>query len=175
MNDLAKLLARVIAGSLIAGHGAQKLFGVFDGPGLTGWTAAQERMNLHPAALWAVVSASSELGGGLLTALGALNPLGPIMTVTMMLAASYKGHWGKPVWASKGGAELALSFLATAIVIGTSGPGKFSVDSALGIRLPRWITVPFALVSVSLLAESVRPTVMPRILPEETSSGSGEA
>jgi putative oxidoreductase len=36
MGNLAALILRVAQGSLLAGHGAQKLFGSFEGPGLKG-------------------------------------------------------------------------------------------------------------------------------------------
>jgi hypothetical protein len=82
-----------------------------------------------------------------------------------MLAAACKGHWGKPIWAAKGGAELAVSFLATAVVVGTQPPGRYSLDALLGVRLPRWLTVLTVLGSGGLLAESVRPTLTPRLFP----------
>jgi len=81
-----------------------------------------------------------EFGGGVLTALGFLNPIGPIAVITMMILATIKGHWGKPIWASKGGAELAVTFLAGATAVALDGPGQYSLDSLLGIKLPRWLT-----------------------------------
>src|SRR5450759_242824 len=102
MKDVGLLVSRVVAGLLVAGHGAQKLLGWFDGPGLKKWTeVTDQKMGMRPASFWAPIGASGELGGGLLTALGFLNPLGPIAMGSMMIAASYKGHWGKPIWSSK--------------------------------------------------------------------------
>jgi putative oxidoreductase len=164
MKNFSLFVARVVAGSLIAGHGAQKILGWFEGPGLKNWTAAAESMNMKPARLWAPLGAFGEFGGGVLTALGFLNPIGPIMAGGMMLAAAYKGHWGKPVWAAKGGAELSLSFLATAVLVGSHGTGKYSLDSILGIRVPRWITVLALIGTAGLLAETIQPTVAPRLL-----------
>jgi hypothetical protein len=83
-----------------------------------------------------------------------------------MIAAAYKGHWGKPIWSSKGGAELSVSFLATALVAGTQHPGRYSLDSLLGIRLPRWVTVLAVLGSLGMLAETISPTLTPRLLPQ---------
>ena len=164
MRDLGILAGRVAAGSLVAGHGAQKLFGWFEGPGLHGWTAAAERMNMRPAPFFALMGGIGEFGGGVLTALGFLSPLGPIMMGSAMIAASYKGHWGKPIWSSKGGAELAVSFLATAAIVGTHGPGRYSLDSLLGVRLPRWVTALALVGSAGVLVETIRPTVAPRFL-----------
>jgi len=36
VTDLAPFIVRLAQGSLMAGHGAQKLFGAFGGPGLEG-------------------------------------------------------------------------------------------------------------------------------------------
>jgi putative oxidoreductase len=174
MRNAALLLARVVSGSLVAGHGAQKLFGWFEGPGLKNWTdAAENRMGMKPAKFWAPVGAAGEFGGGILTALGFLNPLGPIAMGSMMLAASYKGHWGKPIWAARGGAELSLSFFATAVLVGTDDPGAYSLDSLFGVKVPRWITALALLSSIGLLAETIRPTVSPRLM-KAYQPGAGE-
>jgi putative oxidoreductase len=42
VNDLAPLIVRLAQGSLMAGHGAQKLFGSFNGPGLDGTSGFME-------------------------------------------------------------------------------------------------------------------------------------
>ena len=165
MKHIGLLIARVASGSLVAGHGAQKLFGWFDGPGFTQWnTITESRMGMKPGILWGTSQAAAEFGGGALMALGFLNPLGPITVTVSMIAAAYKGHWGKPIWSSKGGAELSVSFLATAAVAATQHPGKYSLDSLLGVRVPRQVTALALLASAAMLAETIRPTVMPRLL-----------
>jgi putative oxidoreductase len=169
MKDLGLFIARLITGLLVAGHGAQKLFGWFEGPGWQTWTGLTESMmGLRPGRFWGTMAAVGEFGGGVLTALGFLNPLGPIGIIASMLAAGYKGHWGKPIWAAKGGAELSLSFLSTALLLGTQRPGRFSLDTLLGVRLPRWLTVLSVLGSVGLLAETIRPTLTPRFFPADS-------
>jgi putative oxidoreductase len=78
MSDLAALILRAVQGALLAGHGAQKLFGWFNGPGLQGTSGFMEMLGLRPGRPWAVLAGLSEFGGGVLTVLGLLNPLGPI-------------------------------------------------------------------------------------------------
>ena len=78
MKDIALLLLRGVSGSLVAGHGAQKLFGWFGGGGIEGTMGMVRRINLKPARPWAYLAALSEFGGGTLTALGLLNPVGPV-------------------------------------------------------------------------------------------------
>jgi putative oxidoreductase len=165
VKNIALLTVRIVSGLLVAGHGAQKLFGWFDGPGLQNWTVVTEqKLGMRPAKFWAPVGGLGEFGGGLLTAFGFLNPLGPIAMGSMMIAASYKGHWGKPIWATKGGAELAVSFLSSAVIAGTHGPGRYSLDSILGIRVPRWMTALALLGSAGLLAETIHPTLTTRLI-----------
>jgi putative oxidoreductase len=141
MTDLARLLVRLVLGGLLAGHGAQKLFGWFGGPGLEGTRGMMERLDLRPAKPWAFLAGASEFGGGVLTALGALNPVGPLGVIGAMTMATATAHRGKPIWATSGGAELPVTNLAVAGALALVGPGRFSVDHALGIRLPGWIGV----------------------------------
>ena len=73
MLDLA--LLRLTLGSLLVGHGSQKLFGWFGGYGLAGTAGYMESLGLRPGRRWAIAAGLSEFGGGLLTLLGFLNRL----------------------------------------------------------------------------------------------------
>lgn len=123
----------------MAGHGAQKLFGSFEGPGVEGTEQMMESMDLKPGRPWAIVGGASEFGGGVLTTLGMLNPLGPIGIIGAMAMATIKVHGVKPIWAQEGGGELPVTNAAIATALTMAGPGKYSVDHALGIKLPGWI------------------------------------
>ncbi len=137
MLSFGLLVLRLIFGGLLAGHGAQKLFGWFGGHGLQGTAGWLKSMNMHPSKPWAVLAGVSEFGGGVLTALGFLNPLGPLASTGAMGMAAAKVHRGKPIWVTSGGAELPLTNIAIALALGIAGPGKFSLDCALNLRLPR--------------------------------------
>jgi putative oxidoreductase len=137
MKDVALLVLRAVQGGIIAGHGAQKLFGWFGGNGLKGTAGWLESMGMKPGKPWAVLAGATEFGGGIMTALGALNPIGPLATIGPMGMATAKVHWGKPIWVTEGGAELTITNMAIALALGLTGPGKLSLDSALGLRLPR--------------------------------------
>ena len=63
--------------------------------------------------------------------------------------ATTKAHWGKPIWVTEGGAELPVTNIAAATALIVNGPGKFSLDRALGLRLPGWLA-PLGLVAVLL-------------------------
>jgi putative oxidoreductase len=149
MRDIGLLILRLTMGGLLAGHGSQKLFGWFSGPGLKGTAGWLESMGLKPGTPWATVASASEFGGGMLTTLGLLYPLGPIGTMGGMVMATAKAHWGKPIWVTQGGAELPITNLAIALALALSGPGRFSLDQVLGIRVPR------VLVAAAVIVEAV--------------------
>lgn len=155
MTDLALLIIRLVSGGLLAGHGAQKLFGSFGGYGLQGTAGWLESTGLKPGMAWAVMAGSGEFKGGLLTALGLGGPLGSILTLSAMAMAAAKGHWGKPIWAASGGAELPLINSATAVALAISGPGKYSLDNLLGLRVPRWLSTLIALGAVGTVVAGI--------------------
>lgn len=156
MTNLALLVLRLVLGGLMAGHGAQKLFGVLGGYGLQGTAGWLESMGLKPGNRWAILAGGSEFAGGMLTALGFLNPLGPIGILGSMSMATAKVHWGKPIWVTSGGAELPVVYMAGATAIALAEPDTYSLDHALGIKLPSWV-VPVALgVGAATLAVGLR-------------------
>lgn len=163
MRSVAFLILRTTLGALLMGHGAQKLFGWFKGPGIEGTTGMVESMGLRPGRPWAMLAGLGEFGGGLLTALGLLNPLGPLGVIGAMSMATGKAHWGKPIWASKGGAELPVTNIGIALALALAGPGRYSVDRALGLHLPRWLLIPglIGVAAVTALGMSQQPQPQP--------------
>ena len=149
VNETAPLIVRLAQGTLMAGHGAQKLFGSFGGPGLEGTSGFMEMLGMRPGRPWAYLAGLSEFGGGVLTALGLLNPLGPLGVIGSMAMATRKAHWDKPVWVTEGGAELPLLNIAVSTALMIREPDRYSLDRVLGIRLPAWVG-PLGLVGVIL-------------------------
>ena len=139
VNESAPTIVRAVQGSLMAGHGAQKLFGSFGGPGLEGTSGFMEMLGMRPGRPWAYLAGLSEFGGGVLTGLGLLNPLGPLGVIASMSMATRKAHWGKPIWVTEGGAELPVLNIAISTALMVREPDAFSLDRLLGIRLPRWV------------------------------------
>src|ERR1700680_546978 len=87
------LVLRLVVGLTMAGHGAQKLFGWWGGPGIKGWTQITTRLRIRPAVPFAWLAALAEFGGGLLFALGLLAPLGSLAIIGTMLVAIATVHW----------------------------------------------------------------------------------
>jgi putative oxidoreductase len=135
--DLGLLTLRLTAGSLLAAHGAQKLFGAFHGPGLQGVGGWLESIGFRPGKQWAVLAGLSEFGGGTLTALGLGGPIGPLTIQGSMAIASRTAHWKLPVWAAEGGAEVPILYSSTGLALALTGPGRYSLDRAFHIEVPR--------------------------------------
>jgi putative oxidoreductase len=133
--DLSILILRTIVGLLFIGHGLQKLVPGFGGPGPTGMAGWLSSMGMRPAKFWALMAGLSEAGGGLLLALGLLNPLGALGITAAMLIAIKTVHWGR-LWAADNGMELPLVYLAVVTTAALTGPGTYSLDAAFGVHLP---------------------------------------
>lgn len=136
MLNLGLLILRLVLGLTFVGHGSQKLFGWFGGGGLSGTTAMMQKMGLRAPGFWALLATLSEFGGGLLLALGLLNPLGSLGIIATMLVAISQVHWPKGFWNTKGGFEFPLINLVAALALALTGPGAYSLDAALGLSLP---------------------------------------
>jgi putative oxidoreductase len=141
MVALGLLVLRVVIGLIVAGHGLQKAFGWWGGPGMTGWVGAMNRMRIRPATPWAWISMLSEVLGGVGLAVGLLTPLPSLAIAGSMLVAIALVHWPRGFWTTKGGYEFNLSILAAIAAIALAGPGSFSLDAALRIHLPEPITL----------------------------------
>ena len=159
MAAFGLLILRLGVGLIVAAHGAQKLFGWWGGPGMTGWTGVMGKMRVRPAVLWAWVSAVSEFAGGLLFALGFLSPLGSMAIAGAMLVALITVHLPRGFWNTKGGYEFNLSILAAVVAVAVAGPGAYSLDGLFGIRPPEPLTV---IVAAALVAAGVATTLLSR-------------
>lgn len=126
------LLLRLALGGIMAAHGAQKLFGWWGGPGLRGTAGMCDKMAYRAPFLMACALALVEFVGGLSLAVGLLTPLGALAVVTVMINAVYLVHWSKGFFVANGGYEFNLLIAASALALAAIGPGRFSLDRAIG-------------------------------------------
>lgn len=126
-----RTVLRLTVGSLMMGHGLQKLKGSFGGAGLDGTAKFMASLGMHPAEHQAKAVAVAETAGGGLTAAGLLSPLGPSMIIGVMAVAIRKVHAKNGVWVSNGGFEYNLVLMAASFAIAAEGPGKLSLDALL--------------------------------------------
>jgi len=147
------LLLRLVVGLAFAGHGAQKLFGWFGGGGPQGTAGFFASLGYRMPAAMAILAGLSELGGGLLLAAGFLTPLAALALCTVMLNAIATVKWRQGFFAP--GYELDLTFLTVAVAVATTGPGRLSLDHAIGwadeISGPEWGSLVLAAAIVASL------------------------
>lgn len=140
-RDLGLLALRLGVGATLIAHGTQKLFGWFGGHGLAGTAAFFESVGFTPGRANALLAGAGEAGGGSLLALGLATPAaGAAVAGTMAVAASM--HKDNGFFAQDGGLEYPAVLALTAGAIALSGPGRLSLDAALGHRANRhWMRV----------------------------------
>ena len=132
---VGKLMLRATVGGYFFGHGMQKLTGWFGGHGPEGTGQFFEQVGLRPGRESALIAGAAEAGGGSLLALGLFTPAAVSMLTGVMTNAIRHVHWKNGLWNSDGGIELPALILASLAALADSGPGRFSLDEALGIRL----------------------------------------
>lgn len=131
--DVGRLVARGLIGGLFVGHGAQKLFGSFGGPGLDGAAGMMTALNLRPAKRNALAAGVTETAGGALLALGLATPVASAALIGTMVTAIRKVHLANGPWAAQGGWEYNGVLIAALVALADDGPGDISLDAALGL------------------------------------------
>ena len=132
---LGKLMLRATIGGYFFGHGMQKLTGWFGGHGLEATGEFFEQVGLRPGRESALIAGAAEAGGGSLLALGLFTPAAVSMLTGVMTNAIRHVHWKNGLWNTDGGIELPMLVLGSLAALADSGPGRYSLDEALGIRL----------------------------------------
>ena len=129
--SLGILLLRVVVGLTFAAHGAQKMFGWFGGAGQPGTTVFFQKLGFRAPGLMAFTAALAELAG-ILFALGLLTPLAALAIAVVMLNAIGTVHWRKGFFVTEGGYEFNIVLLTVGIAVVATGPGRWSLDHAIG-------------------------------------------
>ena len=128
------LIARLVIGLLMAGHGAQKAFGWFGGYGLDGTGGFFESLGFRPGRLFAAAAAYGEIVSGLLIAAGLFGPAGPALMLSIMIVAAVSVHWKQGLFAASNGIEVPLLYATAAVALALTGPGRISLDALLGLE-----------------------------------------
>jgi len=166
------LILRVVVGVLFIGHGTQKLFGWFGGHGLEGTGGFFEQLGYRPGKPHAALTGAVETTGGALLALGLFTPLAAAMLIGVMLNAIVSVHWPK-VWSTDNGLEFPLVMATAAAALAFAGPGRVSIDAAMGGA--SWgVAWPLVALILGFASGSVLLTERGRELARERERGSVE-
>jgi putative oxidoreductase len=133
LTNLGLLALRVALGLVFLGHGAQKAFGAFGGPGFAGATGFIGSLGFRPARFWAGLAVGGELLAGALFVLGLFTPLAALLVLGTMAVAIAKVHGPKGFFAQNGGYEYNLVLIFAALALLLAGPGTYSLDHLLGL------------------------------------------
>ena len=130
--DVGRLVGRAVIGGLFVGHGTQKLFGWFGGPGIEGTEQMMGALEMHPPRANAYAAGLTEAAGGALLVAGAATPLAGASLIGTMFTAIRKVHQPNGPWNAQGGWEYNAVLVAALLALIDGGPGDLSVDAALG-------------------------------------------
>jgi putative oxidoreductase len=138
--SVGRLAVRLVIGGLFIGHGTQKLFGWFGGPGRSGTEGMMESIQMRPAKVHAVLAGATETVGGGLLAVGLATPLASAALTGVMTTAIRKVHLPNGPWAANGGWEYNAVLIGAVTALAETGPGDLSLDHALGTERsgPLW-------------------------------------
>jgi putative oxidoreductase len=123
------LLLRLWVGLAFMGHGTQKLFAWWGGFGPQGTGGFFASKGYRAGVLMAVLAGLAETTGGALLALGLVTPLACTMIAVVMLNAIGSVTFKRAFLL---GSELEITYLVTVVSLAAIGPGRFSIDRAIG-------------------------------------------
>ncbi|POX43721.1 DoxX family protein [Streptomyces sp. Ru72] len=144
-SDFGLLLIRLTFGLLMAGHGAQKLFGLFGGKGLTATGQGFAALGYRPGKVFATLCGLSEFLGGLGLAAGLLTPLAAAALIGVMINAMATVTGAHGLWETDGGVEYSVCIAVVALAVAAIGPGRLAVDRLFPWGAGGWAEGAFAL------------------------------
>ncbi|MFE5815104.1 DoxX family protein [Streptomyces sp. NPDC056479] len=153
-HDVGLLLLRLGAGGVLIAHGTQKLFGWFGGHGIEGTGQFMESIGYRPGKASATASGLAEAGGGTLLVLGLATPAAGAAAAGGMAGAAAV-HAPNGFFNQEGGYEHAATLGLAAAGLAITGPGRLSLDHALGHVLDRGWMVPTALAATAAVTALV--------------------
>jgi putative oxidoreductase len=128
--DFGLLVLRLGLGGTMGAHGLQKVFGLFGGPGIDGFTKTLAAYGFHDQlTVLSWVTGISELAGGALLVLGLFTPLGAAAVLGVTANIVYaKIHGGFFIGQQGKGFEYELFLAVAAFSLLFTGPGRVAID-----------------------------------------------
>jgi putative oxidoreductase len=126
-TELARLFLRGALGGTLIAHGLKHGRSI---EGTAGWFKS---IGFRQPKLQAQLSSVVEVGSGAALIMGAATPLAASAVVGTMAVAAKTVHQQNGYWITAEGWEYVAFISAAAVALSSLGPGRFSVDSVLGI------------------------------------------
>lgn len=146
------LVIRVIVGVTFAAHGYKHFF---LGGKLAGTARWFDSLGMKPnGTIHAWLASLTELACGILIVLGLLTPFAAAGYVGVLFVAGWTNHRPKGFW-SDSGWEYVFILATFASFIAAVGPGRYSLDWALGLELSFQPFTAFAIAVVLGLASGI--------------------
>ncbi len=124
------LFIRIALGTIFLVHGSQKLFGVFGGPGISGFAGYLSETGVPIPILFSLIVTLVEFFGGIAILVGFITRWAALLISIDMVAAIVLVHSSKGFFIDKGGVEFALANLFMALFLLFTGAGtRCSIDS----------------------------------------------
>lgn len=138
------LLLRLCLGLFLAYHGVNKIFGP---NGLSGTAAWFSSIGFKWPSAQARIAALTEIGAGLLFAIGLLTSVAAAGIIGIMIVAIVVAHWkvGFFVFHPGQGWEYCATIAVGALAVGMIGPGDFSVDNIIDFVPSGWTPLALSL------------------------------
>ncbi|TFV33690.1 DoxX family membrane protein [Streptomyces sp. T1317-0309] len=144
-GDCVLLLIRLTFGLLLAGHGAQKLFGLFGGQGLKGVGRDSRPSVITRERSMRRSPAFPSFLGGLGFALGLFTPLAAAALIGVMINAMVSVTAAHGLWDRDGGVEYNVGIAVVALAVAATGPGRLALDRFFRWGEGGWAAAAFAL------------------------------
>ena len=130
-KDYFYFVFRVLVGLLFMQHGLQKMFGLFEGPGIPGFAGFLSTLGFPAPIFFSYVAASIELFGGLAIALGLFARLAAFIATLELLIVYSIAHIPNGLIPILNQGELALLYVASFLVIMAFGARKWSLEKVI--------------------------------------------
>ncbi|MGW7537319.1 DoxX family membrane protein [Amycolatopsis sp. NPDC054798] len=127
--DFGLLVLRLMLSVAMGAHGLMQVFGLFGGSGMERFESLLRGYGFsHNIEFLTWLTGITEVGGGVLLALGLLTPLAAAGLLGVAISAVHV-KWAGGLFGSDGlGFELELTLAAMALALLLTGPGWYSLD-----------------------------------------------
>ncbi|MCB0997536.1 MAG: DoxX family protein [Acidimicrobiales bacterium] len=127
--NFALLLMRLTLAVVMLAHGINHIIGGGKITGTAGWF---ESLGMKPGIVHAWLASLTEVGAGALLVLGFLTPLAAAGVIGVMVVALVTNHLrnGFFIFRPGEGYEYVFTLTMMGLVMGTLGPGEWSLDNA---------------------------------------------